>query len=219
MFYAYRQIKENKDLQKDAGKCVYIVDKDWDLTLRSTNKWVNKKDEPFITMTKGHSMECYFLEKENVQRIFEHYSLTDKIAEFADFERKFVDLSLEYWALKSTVQYAMKTNVRCRYRKKHSFNEIFAFDFSKEPFFKRQLMDEEICIMKEAIKDNEQLERYCSIWKEKIKNEPRYIRGHDYFNFLQMYLEFVLSRKVTENELFELVYNMNVDIDIKRSVS
>ena len=217
VFFAYNKIKTDENLKTDFYKCVYIVDRDWDSSLKSVYNWVTRKDEKYITITKGHSMECYFLEDENVKAIFSQYGIAGLYEDFYEVYKDFISKTTEYWALKAVVQYAFKSGIRCRYKKQYDFSNVFIFDFSKKQYMDFEKLDTEVIRMKEAIENNEQLSRYFDVWKNKIINEPRLIRGHNLFDFLLTYLNSKLNKPVSERELYKLVSSFVVDLDIKQN--
>lgn len=215
VFYAYNQIKNNKDLLQDFNRCVYIVDRDWDLTIRSKNKWVSKKDETRITLTLGHSMECYFLEDNNVRTIFEEFNISEHYDNFINTYQEFIYETVNYWALKSTVIFASKMNISCRYKKQYSFDDIFSYDFRKQCCYEidKLLVEEEN--MLSAIEKNSDLMRYYEKWKKKISEEPRFIRGHDAFNFLFAYINYVSKKRITVREIFDLVDKLQINLEVR----
>ena len=217
VFFAYNKIKTDENLKPDFYKCIYIVDRDWDSSLKSINHWVTRKDEKYITITKGHSMECYFLEDENVKAIFSQYGIDESYEDFFGVYKDFIGKTAEYWALKAVVQFAFKSEIRCKYKKQYDFSSIFRFDFSNKQYMDIEKLVSEVNLMKEAIKDNEQLTRYFDVWKNKIINEPHLIRGHNLFDFLLAYLNYKLDETVSEKELYKLVPSFVVDLDIKRN--
>lgn len=215
VFFALNQIKNTPDLKSDLARCVFIVDRDWDLRIRSIHRWVTSKDENHISQTWGHSMESYFLEDSNITRIFTLLSLQEYEEDFRNKLQTFIKLTAEFWALKSTVVFANKTGVRLRYRKKYSFDEIFQFDFDSDSFFNVERMEEESKIMKDAIKPNVDLVRYYDIWEKKVSDSPQYMRGHNAFDFLFVYVNYVSKMHVSVGKMFDMVHELFVPIEIK----
>ncbi len=217
VFYAYYAIKKDDSLRVDINRSVFVVDKDWDTALRSENNWVKKKDEPFFTVTKGHSMECYFIDSDNIDIIFAELGISQYSERFHKLLAGFLEQTKSFWALKSVMSYAHKKGIKVKYRKKYSFGEIFDFDFNdSSKVFNLQMLLEEVSAMEESISGNQDLLRYYEIWKKRIQEDVMLIRGHDAFSFLQSFINSVRTKKVSDRDLFDLVPVMEVKIDIRK---
>ncbi len=215
VFYAYHQLKNDKNLQSDIDRCVFIVDRDWDNSLKSKNKWVVKKDENHITVTLGHSMECYFLENDNVKVIFQELGISNLLEDFNKTYIDFINKTSNYWALKAVMQYAFNSQSTCYYKKTYDFGDIFKYDFTKKEYIDMSKVDLEVRNMEKAISGNEDLKRYYSVWKKKILEQPRLIRGHNAFDFLYQYINTMSNLRIRTKDLFDLVNKMYVDITIR----
>lgn len=215
VYYAYNKIKTNEDLHNDINRCVFIVDRDWELSIKSKNNLISSKDRDRFTLTQGHSMECYFLEDENISVVFKELDIEEHIGTFKDYLRDFKDKTHHYWALKGALQYASNHGIHVHYRKRHSFEEVFRFDFSRNEYFDISKMNEEIDNMENALKDEENLMNYCHKWDEKIDKEPRFIRGHDYFNLLYCFINQYCKKNISEWSLYKFVPEFKVTIEIK----
>ncbi len=171
-------------------------------------------------------MECYFLEKDNIEVLFKHFGLAE--AEIEQFYELYLDLSrktAEFFALKGTIKYmydfSKTSNYRVidGYRKKNSYEEIFNFSFENESYkFDEDKMIEEIGAMKKSLEKNTMFKAQYTKLYNMLINQPRMMRGHDIFRFLQQYL-FQKHQIVINNNLQEVVSiikEMNVDIDIKQ---
>lgn len=215
VFYAYNGIKSDSSLYHDMNRCIFIVDRDWELSIKSANNLISGKDREKFTITQGHSMECYFLENENLAVIFSKLGIEEYLSDFKKVFDSFKDRTYHYWALKGTVEYAYKHELHIKYRKRYSFDEIFSFHFDRDEYCEFEKMNDEIELMETAIINDINLQKYCKKWDELIKKESRYMRGHDVFNLLFSYINQICGRMVSEIELFNMVPQFSVSLDIK----
>ena len=215
VFYAYNGIKTNQDLKNDMNRCIFIVDRDWELSIMSKDGLISGKDRDRFTLTQGHSMECYFLEYENLQVIFSELGIIENLEDFKRLINDFKIKTHHYWALKGTIQYANKHSISVHYRKKNNGESIFNYNFKNPEYFETDLMNEEISLMEKALKNKSDLVKYCNIWDKKILEEPRFIRGHDYYDFLTSYIEQVCGKKISAHILYKFVPHFSIAMEIK----
>lgn len=191
VYVAYKQILEDQNLSKDLNKCLFIVDRDWDFELKSKNFQMNYKDRNFFSITLGHSMENYFLEKENIKILFNKLSISNKSKKYFEIMfTKFVYETADFFALKGAIVYAYNNHIKFDYRKEYDFTKIFDFSFLNETTFNynRSGMKYEINKMKMGIKKSDKLMIIYDELYDLIIEKQRMIRGHDAFNFLKEYL-------------------------------
>ena len=215
VFYAFNGIKTNADLISDMKRCIFIVDRDWEMSIKSKNNLISSKDRDKFTVTQGHSMECYFLEDENLKVVFSQLGIIEQLKEFREILQDFKNKTYHFWALKGTLQYADKHNIHVHYRRRYKWEDIFKFDFSKEDYFENGKLIDEIMQMEESLSGNEELMNYCRKWDSKIQDEPRFIRGHDYFNLLISYINQRCNCNVSARRLYGYVNEFKVVLDIK----
>ncbi len=177
---AYQYISADADIRDGLEKCIFIVDRDWDLLPKG------------VSVTRGHSMENYFLLQDNLKILFSHIGKNEK--EYDTFWRgygKFCAETAEFWALKASVVYAHGTDKGYDYRRKRTFEEIFDFRLLWDDtiVYNRKYMEEEIALMRRGIAGSEELLAYCENMKEKIRTDISYIRGHEAFRYLQCYFK------------------------------
>lgn len=174
---SYKMIVNDKCLVDGLDKCVFIVDQDWD-----------EKPEG-VCITKWHSMENYFLQEDNLKVLFDMAGKQANYTGFLNEYKKFCLETANFWALKATASYAKKQGIRCFYRKKHSFEEIFCFSLDEKRSIKynRRYMDDEISEMRNAIMGSKELISIYNNLYKKIKGNINFVRGHEAFRFLQCY--------------------------------
>lgn len=185
---AYEDITNNSKLRVGKEKCIFIIDRDWD----------EAPGKPF-RVTLGHSMENYFLVKENLTILFKALGKDEsEIEQFFTLYSKFCKETADFWALKATVIYAYKTGALYQYRHGISFDEIFAFKYiapksdknvMPKMKYNSQLMKEEAERMKQGIAMNADLVKQYKVLKKRIDGNPLLVRGHDAFHFLQCYIK------------------------------
>lgn len=213
---AYGMIRRNEELAYELDKCLFIIDRDFD----------EYKKERVFTVTLGHSMECYFLEKDNIGVLFNHYKIEEK--EIDVFWKMLIDFAkntTEFYALKGTMKhiydFAQQSNywINSPYKVKNTYADIFDFTFSQDTVeFRKDKMQEEVGLMKKTLDNNKMFLTYYNQLKSGIEDKPRMRRGHDVFLLLQQYMlqkhNIVISTNL--QEIVPIIKNMNVDIDIKQ---
>ena len=178
---AFKDISKNTYLKDGLYKCLFIVDQDWD-------------NQPLknLMITKGHSMENYFLLEENLKILFLRFGKTS--SDFDAFWQQYKQFSIEtaeFWALKATVVYAYQNGHKFNYKSNLKFEQIFDFhaDSKGHMHYQTQMMDQEIRAMQKGISQNKFLIGYCKRMCEKIKADRSLVRGHDAFRYLQIFFK------------------------------
>ena len=221
VFHAYHSIQSDNALLDDFEKCIFIIDRDWDERIVSENHFIKKYDIPSFTVTFGHSMENYFLELDNLKIIFDMYHIQDDYDYFANCYIQYVNETADYWAYKATLSYAKKEKLFFSYKKDKSFEDIFDFRYiDNKIIYNKDFYNSEVELMKSGINYSLQLMDKYELNKEKIINEPRFVRGHDAFRYLKVYLKEKHGIDFDfwgQNEkLFKMIISkLNVNIDVK----
>lgn len=209
---AYRRISSDDSLKKDLYRCIFIVDQDWEKEISS--------EISTITKTYGHSMENYFLERENLNIILDTCNIPREEQEkFKEEYNQFCKETSSFWAMKGTIVYAKEQGEFFSYKKKKTFDEIFNFYYEDCVKYDVTAMNEEKSLMWISIDNNSKLKAYYLELKKKIDAETRFVRGHEAFNYLQCYLrerhgiELDFSRRSID--LFDdIVSKFNVQMNI-----
>jgi hypothetical protein len=191
VFFAYKLIKDNKQLQKGMNKCIFIVDFDYE-GIKSARHSFTSIDKNRISTTKYHSIESYFLTDNNTKRIFDYYNLSDKARlEFKSASQIFCNEVEEYFSLKGAIAACYFNNQKKpRYAKEYSHEEIFdiVFNSSNTFSYKQDYLKYEIKKMNRAISSNEfAMKRYDEI-KKMISKNILFIQGHTSMLFLEKFL-------------------------------
>lgn len=214
---AFEIIRKNEELRYELDRCLFIIDKDYEFYKKNT----------VFTITDGHSMECYFLNRENIDIIFSHYRLTKEEAiEFWKMYEDFADKCYEFYALKGTVTYMYKENekykgaglVKKGYVDRYNYRQIFRFIFDEGSYsFCEDMLNEELELLRETIKANKNFIPYYQKLYAEIKNKPSMVRGHDAFEFLKQYLRQVHGIIIEDNlhELVPVIGEFSIALDIK----
>jgi len=190
VFYSMRRLKQSDDLKKSLDRCMFIVDRDFSDTIKSRNLTLSEDDIDMLTTTYGHSMESYFLEKHNVNLLFQHLHLDYK--PFYDLFCSFAKEASRYYALKAVITENYKSGEHIYYNKTYDDRDIFVFNFTggtQDFFVGKSNMQKECKDMAAAIAGHPRLIKRANALQNKISSHPRYIRGHDAFSFLESYLK------------------------------
>ncbi len=213
---ALESIRRNEDLRYELDKCVFIIDKDYEYY----------KNNRVFTITEGHSMECYFLEKENIKIIFSFFNLSEEDADtFWNLYIDFASRCYEFFALKGTITYMYSESGRSAvsisspYKTRHDYREIFYFTFDGKTYsFDEDKFNEELELLRNTLKANKNFNLYYQRLYNDIKDNPQMIRGHDGFEFLKQYLLQIHGITIHDNlrELIPVISDLGVDLDIKQ---
>jgi hypothetical protein len=229
VLYCFNRIKNDQTLCKENKRCIFIIDHDFD-GLFSERYTFGKNDSKSITITPFHSFENYFVERVNVYKIFQHYSIPSKDMEvFLDTLRSFSDSVIEYYALKGTITNYNKRNNNnstgkkfVRYKDKYKDKQIFIFDFSSYPYFRVDLLDHEVKSMNEFVHKKHidpDLKSVLRVNRDRIKsNPPLFIRGHTVFNFLCKYLLYFHKIDIVGNNNIQQYNKIIEDLEIQMEI-
>lgn len=215
VYSAYESIRNNDELRCELDKCLFIIDRDYEYY---------KDNQPF-TITEGHSMECYFLEQENVKIVFSYFNLPEEAAEkFWEMYVDFASKCYEFFALKGTWTYVYSKRKRTDpyidgYKHKNEDRDIFWFKFYEDTYsFREDKLEEEIKLMRDSLNANERFIPYYQKLFDDIKDNPKMIRGHNAYDFLKQYLRQKHGIIIQNNldALVPVIGNMGVELDIKQ---
>ena len=228
---SYNMIKKNPKFSKVLNKCIFIIDHDYD-GAKSMKYEYDEDRENKMSITKGYSFENYFLEEENIKRIFNYLGKTENdISRFESKYKQFINEIGEYVRLKSsTIEIKKKGNpyYDCyAYSYKTPINniskEIFDFNFDNYHYnvnyFNKNIMLEEIQRMKNFINkyENRNALLFYNNFSKNIGFKRDYVRGHEAMNFLKAYLKDVFEIELCDNPANELFIELTkvLDVDFK----
>lgn len=219
---SFEVIYNDTTLSSGMSKCIFLVDRDWDNRIDGNQYRLNKKYIDDFTITRGHSMENYFLEEENLKVLFELFGKSSDYSGFLENYHTFIKETAYYWGLKSAKIYADKHNIPARYSQKHSWDEIFSFCYKNEtPEYHKNLLAEEIKNLENVFSSSPNLMDYAKKKEALIANTPRMVRGHQAFDYLNCYfkgkygIELVISNKTEYKKIFDAVKKFHVELDGK----
>lgn len=186
VFYSLKRVCQNDQLSSEIDRCVFIVDRDFSDHISSSRVKLSASEYKRVLVTLGHSMENYFLEKNNVTILLQHFGI-DPIR-FWNLFSDFAGAMSPYYALNAVIT---ENYQKIRYRKKYTNAEILSFDFSKgENYWDGyDAMCEECQLIRAKLRQNPAFLQRASFLESKIRSNPRYIRGHDAYSFLEEYLK------------------------------
>lgn len=175
---AFNLINNDQRIKDGLTKCIFIIDQDW-------------SDIPDgVYATAGHSMESFFLEENNIKKLFSVINDKEDVECFEKIYKRFWYESADFWALKATMVYATDNGIHINYKKRNSFETIFDYAFeNNEIKYNKQLMDAEINSMRQSVLNNKLLIKYYNKTFKKIKDNRNFVRGHEAFRLLQCFLE------------------------------
>lgn len=216
----YLSIRKNETLKKDLKSCVFIVDYDFE-GVTSSKHQLTKNEKTGISVTPYHSVESFFVEKNNLNAIFEKLGLKQDDAETAYCElEKLTGKTSDFFALRGAITSQINVNkvegrINIRYKAKHSNEEIF--NIENISFFNEEYLSEEIQAMKkEVFRIPDAKKKYDEI-KKRVGGGPPYIRGHTAYDFLYSYLKEMhdidLNKAVRNNR--DLIKCLQIDMVIK----
>lgn len=215
VFYSLKRILDNDKLSSKLDKCKFIVDRDYTRVQRSKYTRLKTADYTRVMVTKGHSMESYFLEESNLREILKKNRLDHEtfLEVFSEFQ---VEMS-HYYSLKAIVTENYLTGANVRFKKKYSEAELFVFDFSKKKFWISQDKVEEECQrMKKALGSYTYLIRQAETLRMEIVSDRMMVRGHDAFWFLEQYVAQKANKQIVfpngnSSDLKMLIGSFNVE--------
>lgn len=224
---SYRMIRKNPRFNVLLNKCIFIIDHDYD-GAKSMKYDYDVDRENKMSITLGHSYENYFLEKENVKKIFDYLGKNEKeITKFEQKYKQFLAESSEFFRLKSATIEVLKKGSICydMYADTYHTNvelskDIFDFKFDNFNFdnnyFNKKIMYNEIERMRNYINQyqNKSALKFYNHYSKNIINNRSYLRGHEAMNFLTAYLRDVFNIELINNSSNELLEQLTRIIDV-----
>ena len=217
-------IKIDRDLHSQLSKCVFLVDKDFEGAYSSKYTLTDEQRNRFTTTSPFYSFENYFLENDNLKKVFQKLEIENEYENFAKLLKKFIIETSDYTKLKyvSAMSKMKSSKFKDRsfsYHRTYKPEEIFDFNFNNNPFYYKRKMQIEIDNMQRALSNaSENSKKYYESLNEHI-NTSRDIRGHDIYAFLKNYLRQKKQIDITQyknNKTYKGIINvLNVPITIK----
>lgn len=220
----YFEIHDIPTLYPKLKRTIFIIDRDFDDRLVHNKRLLSKTELKCFTITTFHSLECYFLFKENVKKLFKYFHLSeeDMVSFLASFDG-FCSQITEYFALKATIAACYNFGWgKLNYRKTYDNKEIFNLNFDGDASFTYNIhfMNVEVNNMRNALLSNTQAKSYYKEIYEKLKDNPLFLHGHTLFDFLQKYLIDVHNILFNNNhDQYELFINqMTIPLNIRNGM-
>ena len=195
VYYSLKRIVGNEKLNALADRCRFIVDRDYDKVKRSKRINLRPNDYARVFVTKGHSMESFFVERDNLEIVIKHVGLN--IEEFLKTFDVYTKEISEFCAYRGVITEYHRSGANLSYRRKYKDEEIMLFDFSKKDFWiGKSKMLEECARMKRAIERYSNLRYLANSLQKEIASDRMKVRGHDAFLFLEQYIEQKAHKKI-----------------------
>lgn len=187
VYYSLKRIIDSEKLRESLDRCQFIIDRDYMKVQKSKYSKLKLADYKKIKVTKGHSMESYFLNENNLNIVLENIGINKD-----DFLTVFDLFALEmsrFYAYKAVITDNFESGADIKYKKKYKDEELFVFDFTRENFWLGKDKVEEECLrMKKALRQYSYLLRQADNLQKEIAKDRIYVRGHDAFTFLEQYI-------------------------------
>ena len=188
VLYCFKHIKNNKTLCNGIGKCVFIVDKDYDPLLQYTPYHFTEEERHYIRRTEGYSFENFYILQENLQLLFRSMHLTDEaVNEFQTELKKMWKSLWTYYAAKAAITLNYYNKSVPGYSSKYKPKDIFIFDGDVAVDLEKKRLETQRMI--DHINTNSELQEAYKGFKKQLKESPyQYMRGHDVYDYLLYYL-------------------------------
>ncbi len=229
---SFISIKKNPKFYSYIDKLIFIIDHDYD-GAKSMKYEFNLYRENKISITDGYSFENYFLEENNVKKIFYYLGKTDEdILRFEEKYKKFLIDTYEFFRLKSSTIEVKKKGSPCydwyiRSYKTSLTNiskDIFEFNFKNTNYFNITKMYNEINDMRYYVNKtgNYSAKLFYNKYSSSLVLDRKYVRGHEALNFLIAYLRDEFDIELCDNpanKLYcELVRILDINFVIKNGL-
>ena len=216
VYYCLNRVLGSEQLKASIDKCRFIVDRDYDQVKRSKSVNLRPRDYSHVYVTKGHSMESFFIEKSNLEIVNDLMDLNTE--EFLRLFDAYLKEMSRFCAYRAVMGGYYKSGASINYRKKYQDEEITQFDFSREDFWiGKPKMLEECERMKRAIARYPYLQRQVDNLQRQIETDRMNLRGHDSFSFLEQYIEQKAHKKIAfpygdETERREMIGRFRIEL-------
>lgn len=229
---SYISIKKNPKFYSHINKIIFIIDHDYD-GAKSMKYEFDLDRENKISITDGYSFENYFLEENNIKKIFYYLGKNDEdILKFENKYKKFLSDSNEFFRLKSSTIEVKKKGSPCYDWYISSYKtsltdiskDIFEFNFHNTNYFNTIRMNNEINDMRYYVNrlGNYSAKLFYNKYSKPLVLERKYVRGHEALNFLIAYLRDEYDIELCDNpanDLFcELVNILDINFIIKNGL-
>lgn len=202
VLYCYKYIKNNRTLCSGIGKCVFIVDKDYDPLLQYTPYAFSEEEKRYIRRTEGYSFENFFILQENLQLLFKAVNLSSEdVYEFEAALKKTWKSLWSYYAAKAAITLNYHNSNIPNYSSRYKSKDIFVFKGSIGVDLEKKRQETQKMI--DHINTNPELQEVYKGLKKALKNSPyQYMRGHDVYDYLLYYLQ--IKHGITLNNIQEV---------------
>lgn len=224
----YNMIRKNPKFNRFMSKYIFIIDHDYD-GAKSMKYNYDKDRESKMSITPFHSYENFFLEENNIKKIFYYLGKSESdIEQFETKYKQFIKETGEFVRLKSSTIEVRKKGSPCydyyinpyRTPLNDISTDIFEFNFDSnhynDNYFNKSRMIEEIIRMTNYINqyENQNALIFYRNYSKNIGYNRSYVRGHEAMNFLISYLRDVFDIELCDNPANELFCKLANIIDV-----
>lgn len=203
LMYNYISNKFSKYLDK----CIFIVDHDYNGLVG-----YGVSNEKGITITKSYSFENYFIEDNNLEKIFKYFNISNDLDNFKVLLKRYITEIADFIRLKSTLTNNKQVHVTGVF----SNNEIFKFNFLGPKLYNNDYMEKEMTNIFNAIKKDSKAYDFYLLNAKEFMHNPRWVRGHDIYNFLYEYLKQKHNKDLnTDMNYSDVVKLLDVEISVR----
>lgn len=216
---AFSVINSNYVLKQDIGRCIFLIDRDYD-DINNYKIKIPRKDWNKFTLTPYHSLECFLLDDDNLKIIFDCLNIRSYLEEFRMMLENFARESETYFAYQGTITSCINLNIGIYYKKTYSSDEIFKFKFyeSKTYEFNRDKLKTETELMRKSISMNDFAKQKYDMIYRNIRESCLNIHGHTIFNFLTQFLNDIhsiqFSIKLENTNFATIIDKIRIDMPI-----
>ena len=210
---ALKRISEDKVLSPEVKKCMFIVDRDYDDSLKHTGVKLSAEQRHNIKITQGYSFENYYFQKQNIDTIFSYLKYSE------DKQQKILG-EMQSFFLQYTDYFAAKGIVSMNYEFTRNslpvipeHEQIFKYDFKNGVLVDEKKYKKAKNILLSYLQKNTLLWKEYGKLRARLAADPLcYLRGHDVYNYFYNYLQYQ-GEDVVKSDLLKLCKKMNVQLE------
>ena len=183
---ALKRISEDKVLSPEVKKCMFIVDRDYDDSLKHTGVKLSAEQRHNIKITQGYSFENYYFQKQNIDTIY--FAAKGIVSMNYEFTRNSLPVIPEH-------------------------EQIFKYDFKNGVLVDEKKYKKAKNILLSYLQKNTLLWKEYGKLRARLAADPLcYLRGHDVYNYFYNYLQYQ-GEDVVKSDLLKLCKKMNVQLE------
>lgn len=209
---ALKKISEDKVLSPEIKKCMFIVDRDYDDSLKHTGIKLSAEQRRNIRITQGYSFENYYFQQQNIETIFSYLRYPeDKKQKVLEEMQSFFLRYIDYFAAKGVVSMNFEL-VRNSLPMIPEHEQIFTYDFRNGVLVDEKKYKKAINVLLPFLQKNTVLWKEYSKLRARLVTDPLcYLRGHDVYNYFYNYLQYK-GEDVVKSDLLKLCKRMDIQL-------